>query len=574
MMSTKQGSKKLNSKATLKILLTSALLLASASSAHAVLSAVSPTKAPLPAGNGFPAFYTDTAGLSLDLCLPKNAIQLNQGACLVLPKAQDPIGGVTLPLIFPTNYPVEAFYFDATNIFDLAPGPNHRASFIAALEGTFVNGVPRAADRLVFGRVRIVIDAPTSGTYTVTHPYGTKIFPNVIAGKRAITFTDDIGLVPNAFGGALRSHVGPFLKAATAAGIPKPLVTIGGEQFLSNPNVTTPVTGSPLGTNFFRICVTPGTLDGVNACKTSNQFTLVGKVHAAAPAPAPINVTLAGYLRTAAGAHVDVAATATPAPGSPAPDLFFADAEGTNLMPSKGMKASGKQGEFFGQSIPLNPDALPAAIIVTNKAENPPTSVTANLVDWIYVEPAEYDPATGNMTILATTSDKGTNNATPPQLMVVGLPGSATGAELMQPAGNPLDPAEQKLVYPIPNGAPPVSVTVVSAAGGNADAGVLTLTAGDYPAGGPVAVDQSLTVKVGKPSVNINVLKRGADGVKTTVQIVGQGTHGTATVDASGTVTYTFGDPTFVGDDAFTFTFKDAAGVTSNVGTVTITTVP
>ena len=78
-----------------------------APSAHAVLSNVGPTDVPSPPGNGFPFWYSDTNGLFLDLCLPKNQAQLNAGVCLILPPPAVP--GFNLPLVFPTNFPDESF---------------------------------------------------------------------------------------------------------------------------------------------------------------------------------------------------------------------------------------------------------------------------------------------------------------------------------------------------------------------------------------------------------------------------------------------------------------------------------
>src|SRR5262245_52392274 len=71
-------------------------LLCLASPAQAVLFRVGPLDEPSPPGNGFPAWYQDTQGRVLDLCLPKNQAQLDAGVCLILPAAQ---GGVDLPLV-------------------------------------------------------------------------------------------------------------------------------------------------------------------------------------------------------------------------------------------------------------------------------------------------------------------------------------------------------------------------------------------------------------------------------------------------------------------------------------------
>src|SRR5262249_1132650 len=155
-------------------------------------------------------------------------------------------------------------------------------------------GGPALNEQISFGRIRVIVDAPVSGTYTVTHPYGVEHFPDVPAGKRAITFPSDIGIgAPRGFTGALPSRSAPRPGAATGpGGGPLPLVTIGGEQFLSDTLVPVFVTGSPFGTYYFDVCVTPpANLDGAgHPCIRVSEFTLMGKVHAGAVG-SPLTVT-------------------------------------------------------------------------------------------------------------------------------------------------------------------------------------------------------------------------------------------------------------------------------------------
>lgn len=238
-------------------------LLCVASPAPALLFRVGPVKVPAPPAHGFPAWYQDTTGLVLDLCLPANQVQLDAGVCLILPPDQDPVAGLNLPLVFPTNFPEEAFWWNASALITFPAGG--RSTLLLGLEAAFGGGGPAINDQFSFGRIRVIVDAPVDGTYTVTHPYGVEHFPAVPAGKGAITFTSDIGIgAPGDFTGALQSGIGPFLVATTApGGEPQPLVTIGGEQFLSDTLLPVFVTGSPFGTNYFEICVTPPVnLDG------------------------------------------------------------------------------------------------------------------------------------------------------------------------------------------------------------------------------------------------------------------------------------------------------------------------
>lgn len=576
-------------KTLFKTLLASILLLASVATTQAALFAVGPNQVPSPPGNGFPLWYQDLGANILDLCLPRNAVQLNAGICLITNPTLDPLAGINLPIVFPTNYPDEAFYWNASAIFDLLPGPNHRASLILALEAAFGGGVPLAADQITFGRIRVIIDAPVSGNYTVTHPYGTKTFPNVVAGKRAVTFTDDVGIAPGIFTGALATGIGPFLKASATPGGPAlPPVTVpgdaSGDLFLADPGIETPVTGSPFNTNFFQVCTdAAGGLDGAGtACKTHNTFSLMGKVHTAAPVGSPLAINSATYARSATGAQVDVTATSTPGPGAAAPVLSMGDAAGTGLMPSKLMIGPNALGQFFGQSIPPNPAAIPASVIVTNSADIPPSSTTKPVVDAVTILQASFNPATRNLTIFATSSDKGVGIlAPPPTLVALSLPGSATGADVLLPANIPADPAEQTLVFPMPVGAvPPLTVTVTSAKGGKDTAVVTALPGGVFAPGGPVAVNDLVRVRVGSiaPSIAINVLKNDRGARATTVQIVSQPRKGTLAVNpTNGVITYTFTGPKVLGNDTFTYTVRNAvapAGLKSNTATVTVNVIP
>ena len=596
-MSTTLRSPKTNLK-RLEILLVLALLLASVTSAQAVLFRVGPNDVPSPPGNGFPLWYQDTQGLALDLCLPRNQAQLDAGVCLILPPDQDP-AGLNLPIVFPTNFPDEAFWWNATAVTDLTP--TSRAVLVLAVEAAFGGGAVAVGDQVTFGRLRIVADAPVAGNYTVTTPYGVKVFPDVQEGRRAITFTSDIGIgAPGDFSGALRSEVGPFLRAAAAPGGPAlaPITVLGdptGDQFLSDPALPVSVTGSPIDdpddpaipprkANFFRICVdNPLGLDGLGGplCATETGFTLVGKVHRGAIG-SPLTLDRATYARSAAGAHVDVFASASPGPGATTPRLFFGDAAGTNLMPSTLMNGPTNLGQFYGQSIPASPEALPAGVVVTNTADTPPSSVTQSLVDEVTITQASYDPGPGTLTITATSSDKGMvalSVILPPQLFAIGLPGSA-GSETLTPTGNAADPAEQRLVYtipiPLPPGGPvpPFAVNVISSVGGQDTEVVTTVAGGAFAAGGPIAVDDSVSVEAGSVlPTTIDVLLNDFGFSANTVVIVSQGQNGTAAADpVSGVVTYTFINNQLIGEDVFTYTVKNAAGLESNIASVLVTT--
>ena len=89
----------------------------------------------------------------------------------------------------------------------------------------------------------------------------------------------------------------------------------------------------------------------------------------------------------------------------------------------------------------------------------------------------------------------------------------------------------------------------------------------------PIAVDDIVPIKENQTKI-IDILKNdigvSSNLVPGSVVIKTQPTHGTVTVNANGTVTYT-PNPAYLGNDLFTYTVTDANGMTSNVATVTIT---
>lgn len=146
---------------------------------------------------------------------------------------------------------------------------------MVALEGAFAtpDGIPAPDQQIAFGRVRVLMDAPVAGTYVVTHPFGVETFEVTTPGPRAIRFTDDTGcfITPCDFSLALGSNIGPFLKAVNPA---PPPGYIGDSVSLAT------VTGSPFGTNFFRIEGPLGSNlggPGIDIIET-NLFTVQGKI--------------------------------------------------------------------------------------------------------------------------------------------------------------------------------------------------------------------------------------------------------------------------------------------------------
>src|SRR5689334_18533355 len=112
------------------------------SQAAVVVSQVTPTIVMIDPANGFPVYYDD--GLTkLVPCQTENpAAPLLNPYCVLL---ADPFFDAVSPIIFPTNYPIETFYFiaDADTKVGLAPNVSV-ARF--AIEGSFANNPPSPVD--------------------------------------------------------------------------------------------------------------------------------------------------------------------------------------------------------------------------------------------------------------------------------------------------------------------------------------------------------------------------------------------------------------------------------------------
>jgi hypothetical protein len=123
-------------------------------------------------------------------------------------------------------------------------------------------------------------------------------------GDRNINFTEDIGIgAQGDFKGALASRINPFLRWDTGL-IKGP----DGASYLGDGVTAHAVTGSDLGTNFFRIDGPDIGGPGVNTIQT-NLFTLQGRV-ATNAGVSPTQVT---YTRsTTSGGFVDAFATSQP----------------------------------------------------------------------------------------------------------------------------------------------------------------------------------------------------------------------------------------------------------------------
>ena len=205
---------------------------------------------------GYPAYYVDQNGQGLGQCLdPANPL-------CGLPPLPDPAA----PLDIATgNFFDENLYTFVTA--DVPMPPNGQPGVpiglvVYSVLGTF--GGPAAAvvpgDQVTFSRIRFRVDTPAAGDYTITHPFGVHVLHAAGPGRRSINFTDDCLLsVPPTCGAAsptgfnaFTTPLAPFSFVSTwlqwDATPPAPPA-----GFIGDPAVLHTITGSPCGTNFFRV---------------------------------------------------------------------------------------------------------------------------------------------------------------------------------------------------------------------------------------------------------------------------------------------------------------------------------
>jgi hypothetical protein len=236
----------------------------------AVLSAIGPIGA-----DGFPAFYQDTNGLALTHCFDF----ANPLCGLVVGDIPNP----ALPVSFPGNYPADAVYWDAVATMDTNNAG--KAELVFSVTQAFLNGPVVPGDQITFSRIRVRVDNLVAGaTYRVTHPYGVDTFVATGTGRRGINVAQDVGGAAGDFATALTGRVGPFLTWSPPASAPA--------GFVGDPAVPHVVTGSPFGTNIFRIegpnVGAPGSPflcqpANTTNCIQTNLFALRGKIANAAP---------------------------------------------------------------------------------------------------------------------------------------------------------------------------------------------------------------------------------------------------------------------------------------------------
>jgi hypothetical protein len=496
------------------------------------LAAVGPTSA----SDGFPVWYKDKNGLRLENC-----IALADPFC----PARGTLPDETAPISFPDNYPDEGFY-NLADTGSIASGNGGKARLVIALEQAFGAGPVSAGDQVTFARVRIKISNLTDGAdYKVTTPAGVKTLQTDKAGL--IFNTEDIGLgSPGDFTGALGGRIGPFLTWDTFPTDPalKPDAS-GKDTYVGDGATAHTITGSPYGTNFFRV-EGPGINPNptVDACPTvsgpladcleTNLFTIQGKV----ATTSGVNAEQATYTRTSSGAGtVDVFASSELGPQA----IQVSDASaGAAEFDTTGMPGGG-DGHFFTR-VAYTGSNPPTDVKVTNTGDVPPSSKVIKVVDRV-TGTATYNTNNQQLTVNAVSSD----TAAPRTLTVTGYGALASGT----------------LTATIT--APPPSVTVTSDAGGSATLPVEITGNAAAPIPVVAQAGPDATVSAGQLVT--------LDGTASALaQTFSWTSPAGITLNNPNTATPTFTAPQTAGDYTFTLTVTGPGG--PSTASVTITVIP
>jgi hypothetical protein len=358
------------------------------------------------ADHGFPTWYRDSNGIRLEACTT-----LDDPLCATLP---DEIPNPDQPVSYPDNFPGEIFYQLASS--SVTAGTAGTVDVGMDLEGAWAAEEVKEGDQIVFGRVRIRASTAPNGQYRITHPYGIDEF-NVTDGG-GINMTEDIGVSPGAFGGALNSRVGPFLTWDTFT--PGDTTPGGpGEPpagYVGVPGELHAVKGSPYGTNFVK--VERKNADGTwAALGQTDQFDIQGRL----ARNDGVEVQQATYRTMSDGTKV-VEVFATSEAGEAirmvAPDLGF---KGITLEEdSYDVTVGGsthQEGRYYGRfavkpGVAVTGGSDATKIVIQNAGDVPVANKTVALSDVVTVSEAAYDGT--NLTVKAASSDSGA------QLSVVG----------------------------------------------------------------------------------------------------------------------------------------------------------
>jgi hypothetical protein len=343
---------------------------------------------------GYPQWYRDSNGIRLEACAT-----LTDQLCQPLP---DEVPNPNEPVSYPDNFPVEHFYFMSES--SVAAANAGTVDVVMNLEGAWAVEEVREGDQIVFGRIRIRARDAADGEYRVVHPYGIDEF--TAAGGDGIDMTEDIGIAPRAFGGAIQSRIGPFLTWDTFG-------TTGADAppagYIGDPGVEHRVKGSPYGTNFVRVDQ-----------KVGGEWVQVGyndlfSVQGRLAVNDGVDVQQATYKKVDGRTVVEIFASseAGEAIRMVAPELGYRSvtlAEDNYAVAHAGTSTSHLEGRYYGRfavkgGVEVTGGADATQITVQNAGDVPVANKKVKLSDVVTVTGASYDGS--RLTVEASSSDPG-----------------------------------------------------------------------------------------------------------------------------------------------------------------------
>jgi len=130
---------------------------------------------PLSPQTTFPLWVQDSTGLTLEICPGTDPVN-----CISTPPITDPNDPLFVPALAGIGFGDEGFWASADASMPTGGGTG-QALLVSAVEAaflpTFANG-----NQFPFTRLRIRVDVPVDGDYTVTHPWGQILYTGVTAG--------------------------------------------------------------------------------------------------------------------------------------------------------------------------------------------------------------------------------------------------------------------------------------------------------------------------------------------------------------------------------------------------------
>jgi hypothetical protein len=611
-----------------RVILAGVFAVTAATSAFAQLNRVGPV-GPL----GYPEWYQDKTGLTLEFCDSRTPAELEGGWCVLLPP-DVPAGAPESRTGSPVNFGDEHFYYVLNAGGAGVPIPGQagvttRVLLVAAIEGAFANEAVIAGDEMVFARLRIRIDTlPYSGTYKVYTPFGKRVFEDQVAGERLFV-TEDIGITAGNFQEALNGSIYPFLLPSAVPGGPEmPPVSASnpapdqdpahfgggtptpypgnGRRYIADPARLGPITGSLANfsgdgianPNIFRIDIEgPDVPNGRVTLYSTTDFSLAGRIYEG-PITGRVSVDRASYARNASGEKIDLYVTATPitrgripgeAPAAPIPSnlVYFngactsaLDANGNPFGPYGPANAAApsvqllNSGSTYFAQYGTVPNGM-AGCLSVNAATTNGQATTAYLPvtfsDQITITEAKFDAAAQTLTIRASSSDEtlAADGVTPLQTLTAPGFGILANGQLV---------VNQLL-------APPATIQVSSSGRGSNTHQVTTgmpVAAGSGGGTGGGSTGGGTTPEPVPVASNVGAAT--FEGVATPIELTNDpslsivlltnGTLGTVTLGAqAGTVIFT-PNVDASGTDTFAFQLRTASGLTSNTATDTVTIAP